>query len=353
VNTGNVMDDSEPIIDQELLDYELGRLGDAQRAMVEQALEASLELRQQQVVLRETFAGLDAWTEPAAPEYLVGQVLAGVASAEQRSMFAGDTILADTPASALPPVTERGGSGSGPILTIRELVAIAACITIFVGVFVPAGIKAKNMAWRAQCQSNLEAVAAGLASYSEDFQRQMPFAGSLAGASWRRSQPGVTRTSNTQHPFLLVKFRYVRNPDVFVCPTREHARPMVADDYNQFDDVAEKANFAYAYQNMGGVERPKWGADPKMVMMADASPLTGTSGPHNLSGYPDTANSRNHDREDGQNVLRSSGFVGWETSPKVGVADDNIWTPAREVTPEQFGYAVPVHAADSFLVNSE
>ena len=359
------MDDSQRIFDQGLLDYELGMLGHAERAQVERVLSASPELQHQQVILREAFAGLDQWNQPAAPDYLVSQVLAGVASAERNSVFAGDSILSGNPASALPPASGRGGSGSGPILTIRELVAIAACITLFVGIFVPAGVKARNMAWKARCQGNLEIFMTGMAAYAETYAGQVPFAGTpfagtpfagtQAGVSWRRSEPGVLRTSNTRHPYLVVKLRFVKDPKVFICPTQKHARPMIADDYQRFTDVAEKANFAYAYHNMGGKERPRWGVNPKMVMMADASPLSGKSGPHHLSPYPVTENSLNHDREDGQNVLRCDGSVRWEKSPNVGVYGDNIWTPATKsiIAPERFGFAVPVSATDSFLINSE
>jgi len=341
------MGDSERIFDESLLDYELGRLEGPERAAVERALSASPKLREQQALLREAFGGLGQWSEPAAPSYLVSQVMAGVASVERAGSTAGEA------SSSLPPSAD-GTMTSSPILTIRELVAIAACITVFVGILVPAGVKARRMAWRAQCENNMKLVMGGLATYAQGFEDNLPFVGSMAGASWRRSRPGVPRTSNTRHAYLLVKTRHVASPKVFVCPAQSEARVMSADDYTRFNDFAERANFTYSYQNMGGSTRPKWRANPRMVVMADANPLFGHAAVHRLGAYDTDVNSASHFNEDGQNVGRLDGSVDWARTAKAGVDGDNIWTPAGgRPEPERLGFAVPASATDSFLLNAE
>ena len=134
------------------------------------------------------------------------------------------------------------------LLTFRELAAIAACVTLFVGIFVPAGVKARNMAWRATCAKQLQLVAVGLGRYAEAYDNQLPSVGAVANAYWAPGPRGVVRTSNTRHPYMLVKLKFIDSPALFVCPSRPDARPMLADDYGAFDDLAENANFTYAYQ---------------------------------------------------------------------------------------------------------
>ncbi len=69
------MENSQPLIEELLLEYELGQLDEAARVRVEEALAASSALRERQAVLRDAFDGLDGWAMPAAPAYLVGRVL--------------------------------------------------------------------------------------------------------------------------------------------------------------------------------------------------------------------------------------------------------------------------------------
>ena len=339
------MENSQPPIEELLLEYELGQLAEAERTRVEEALAASSALRERQVVLRNAFDGLDGWTVPAAPAYLVGQVL----SAVNRPSL---EVSAPAAASALPAAPD-GMMTSGPILTFRELAAIAACVTLFVGIFVPAGVKARNMAWRATCAQNLQLVAAGLGRYAEAYNNQLPSAGTVANAYWAPGPRGVVRTSNTRHPYMLVKLKFIDSPALFVCPSRRDARSMHADDYAAFDDVAERDNFTYAYQNMNTDRAASWRVNPQMAIMADANPLFGDGAAHQISPYHRDANSPDHDQEDGQNVLFADGSVLWTTSPNVGIDQDNIWTPAGQSDATALDpQAEPASPTDSFLLNS-
>jgi len=320
-----------------LVDYHLGQLDPQTAGQVQKALADSAQLAARSEAVARLLARLDAWEVPAPPTDLAGRVLQRVQETER-------TVRMPTPARALFEQAGVGAGASGGLsFSIRELVALAACIVLFVGVFTPAFQRARSLAHRQLCGNNLRAVMTGMTAYAQTFRGQLPFAGARQGAFVRT--PGVARVSNSRHPYVLVRLRFVQ-PQKFICPARKDAIVMVADDPAQFDDFPEPANISYDTQNLNG-PRPRIDEHPEMAIIADRNPLLDGGYVHRLGPY-EQLNSRTHENGSGQNVGYCSGVVAFTRTPACGVCGDDIWRPAR--VKRLTGLDVPRYPTDSFLI---
>jgi len=335
------MESFEPM----LLDYHLGQLNAEEIRQLEAALDTRPELAAKSQAVQQILRPLDAYDVPTLPADLGDRVLDHIAQ--------NQTYSFQQAASSLPSASESELSAS-PFVSIRELVAIAACITIFVGVCVPAYYRVRNVAERSYCLNNLRQIGQGLAQYTNGNDGQLPVAATIAHASWLPVKtPGVPVVSNRRHPFLLLKLELVKDPKAFVCPSRPDDVPMVLlrdDDegggYQGFDDFAQPANISYAYQNMNGPARPSPEASPDMAITGDLNPLFEDGRIHSLAPYE--ANSRTHGERAGQNVGYLDGSAAWRTSPTCGFRKDHIFR-AGNIT-RYTGTEVPQSNTDSFLI---
>lgn len=325
-----------------LLDLELGQLDEAETARLEAEVAASPELAARQRNLRELGRLLDQdpVQEPAFD--LSAKIISHVESQSAVLPF-------EQPEAALPNGMRRGFSTT--VLSLRELVAIAACITLFVSIFVPGYFKARNMAYRTRCKNNQHLVWQAMNAYAQDNDGYVTHAGYVPGASWLPTKtPAVPRVTNTRPIYKLVKGDYVNNPRVFICPSSTGARPMIADDYKQFNDFAEPANNSYSYQYMNTPEgRRLERMNPGMVLMADANPLFDTGAAYRLNPYDDQRiNSMAHGDAAGQNVIYVTGPAGWYTKPNIGVDQDHIYRAGGRLHYQ--GTEPPTSDTDTFLI---
>lgn len=326
-----------------LLDLHLRRLGPEEAVRVEEALASSPELTAKSRAVRELFALLDAVPSPEPPIDLAESVLARI----DRETA---TIPFEEAASALPSGRSHDLSGT-PVLSLRELIAIAACITLIVGIFVPGYFKARNIAQRNMCRDNLVALHRGMTTYAEDNAGYTAYAGYVPGGSWRQTMtPGVRRVSTTRPMFLLLQGQYVSNARRFVCPANAQSIPMLADSYRDFADFAEPANVSYSYQYMN-LPRGRRLAEMNggMVLMSDRNPLSDARAAHVISPYDESSgNSLTHEDGAGQNAVRVDGSGGWYTQPTIGVDRDNIYRPGDLCRFD--GTEVPVSPTDNYLL---
>jgi hypothetical protein len=327
-----------------LIDLHLDKLSAEEAAVQRAAIAASPELQAQSEGCRRLLSALEAYPAPVAPGDLVERVLNRIAESEALIPFP----VADAGTESLPNGTERALTGS-PILSLRELITIAACIVLFVGIFVPGYYKAQSISKRNHCAANMQQIYAGLGAYAQANSGYLPSAGAIPGGSWLPVRiPGVPRASNTRHIYLLLKDGYVQNPRIFLCPGRGNGVPMIMDNYRRATDFAEPANCNYSIQN-GNVEDPSpvEELNPRMAYVADANPYFSGYVTRNLSPFePDNSNA--HDVNGGQNVLHVNGRVGWVTQPTVGVDGDHIYR-AGTLT-RYVGTELPKSKTDSFLV---
>jgi hypothetical protein len=338
----NNMPDNPENLESLLLDYHLNRLEPEQVAEVEKAIQSSEKVASQNRNLAEVTRLLDSHKVPEPPADLADSVMARIN--EEPAAIPFEQPQLSTVGSA-------GNVSAGPAISLRELTAIAACIALFVGIFVPGYFKAQNMAYRNRCKHNLRMVWEGMASYAEENQGYATYAGHVPGASWLPTRaPDVKRVSNTRPLFKLLKNKHVKGARIFICPADSTGQPMLADDYEPFDDFAEPTNVSYSFQYMNVPEGRKLEEmDPRMAWMADRNPLFDSRAAHRLYPFDDQwANSMAHGERAGQNVVYPTGQLGWYSQPNVGVNRDNIYQAGKLIRYE--GTEKPTCDTDSLLV---
>lgn len=329
-----------------LLDLHLQQLDAEQASRVEEAIAAFPDLAEKNHRLTEVFDLLDRCPAPPARPGLADAVLAKVEAQTAIYPF-------EKPASALPAGSAHELSAS-PVLSLRELIAIAACVTLFVGIFVPGYYKAQNIAVRNRCLDNLRQVWTGAAEYAGANDDYLAYAGYVPGGSWLPTRsPNVKRVSNTAYMYQLVKDGYLRDTRVFICPASPNGRPMDADDYREFSDFAEPANNTYSFLFMN-LPRPQRLTDMAtdsrggMVLVGDRNPLTDNQYASKLNPYDENScNSPTHDGA-GQNAVYVTGKAAWFTYPTIGVDRDNIYRAGKLVRYQ--GTETPVCPTDTLLV---
>ncbi|UCD27851.1 MAG: hypothetical protein JSV03_12195 [Planctomycetota bacterium] len=334
-------------IESLLLDLHLNQLQAEQAQEVEDAIASSPELARKSKVLREVLGLLDDYQLPEPSVDLSERVMSRIDEQTSPLPFPD----AD---SAIPAGTAQDLSAS-PILSLRELVTIAACITLFVSICVPGYFKVQNLARRKYCGSNLQQIWNGMASYAQANNGYIAYAGHVPGGSWlpwhQSRTPGVRRASNTRPLFKLLQGQYVREARIFICPADPHGRPMLADSYKTFSDFAEPANNSYSFQYMNLPQgRLLNRINIRMVLVADRNPLfDGRTAGQNLSPYQeDKTNSLIHEKGAGQNAMYADGRGGWHTEPTIGVNGDNIYRAGQLI--RYHGTEKPSSDDDSMLV---
>lgn len=305
------MDRKDQPIEESLLDWHLDRLDDRDRAWLDAELQRDAALRKKSDRVREILQPLDHWRAAPEPGTLVEKVLAYVEGRTQvRAAVA-----------AVP--TEAGRTWRLPNVSLRELVAIAACITLLIFVFVPGVSAMRDRSRRVVCAQNLGSIFRGVSAYQEAFASALPFAGSSPGSSWlpsgARNRPYA---SNSRHIYLLVRSRFGPTPRDFICPSDANGRCMQADDLSARADFACSANLSYASLNLAG-SLPNYRPAMPIAYVSDVNPLF-VGARFNAGVDPDTANSPTH-RGMGQTVLTLDGNASWMTRPVYGRRKDNLW----------------------------
>lgn len=322
-------------INDALLDWHLDRLSEDDRAWLEGELQKDAELRAWSDRLGEVLQPLDHWrTQPAQPNF-ADQVLARIQRSRQ-------TDVAAQPG----PVFDSGPPRRFPLLSLREVVAVAACILLLVGVFVPGMAELRYRSRRAACAGNLASVFRGISAYQEAFAGSLPFAAGLQNASWLPGgAKGRPYASNSRHVYLLVKWDYGPTPSDFICQASETCKPMPLENRAAYDDFAGAYNLSYASLNLAG-PRPNVRPTMPVAYIGDTNPLF-VNARFNACVDPDRANSPTH-RGRGQNVLTLDGQTTWMRRPVYGPQHDNIWLIGniRRYT----GTEVPVRSDDVQLV---
>lgn len=254
----------------------------------------------------------------ASREALVARTLSGLQDAaddEERRMTIG-------------PTTGRWSS-----LRKWDLIGVAAAVAIGASVLMPVLGSLREQMRQTTCQNNLAVAGLGFGQYALDYRGSMPMASaSLAGAPWWLVGRDHAR-SNSANLFTLARAQYtsldpLRCSSVCESPVGRPAPGQM--DWARLDQVS------YSSQNLFSSYRPDWSYGPRMVVMADRSPLVRRAvaqpGPIRLGDM--SANSPTHGGT-GQNVLWTDGSAQWLTSP-VLENGDNLWLPlALEIVLDQ------------------
>jgi prepilin-type N-terminal cleavage/methylation domain-containing protein len=278
--------------------------------------------------------------------------------------------------------------------TLIELLVVIAIIALLMGILMPALSKARQLAIRLLCGTQLKGIGAAMVVYAADMEDEYPVAGGV-GATWvqngiihRWDAPaeaaafGITaatpgKATITSSFFLLTKFAKV-TPKQFVCKGDGAIEFKLTNQTTRLRDLALAWDFgrgrnpdriypggycSYSYQMPYAVSptdvtnyRIIEGSKPGMPVCADRNPY--------LDRNADTSVSQNAAAHAGkvQNVLFKDGSVSPKDNPSIGIGDNNMWLYGDDPMAGTAGSPPTLHTtgvlgeisqfdADAFLVN--
>ncbi|MFQ5490011.1 MAG: type II secretion system protein [Phycisphaerae bacterium] len=328
------MSPDQPMTDELLLDYLLERCDPQQCEWIREALQADAALAARFARLKDTLDPLGTWTTPPPPETMVSDILSAIASADARKPGL---------AGAVPGSSSR--RISRPIISLREVLALAACIAIFFGILMPSMSAARHHSRMRMCANNLRSVGFGTLAYATASGGFAPYAGPSGGKPWL-ARPGQPAAPNTRHLILVFKGKYVGDPDAAMCPGRRDLESANGSRVAQASANPGVPRIGYHLQyfvrpiRVDGIVKPS-----AMPLLSDMNPLF-EGGTFHRDIDPATANSLSH-RGKGQNVLHLDGSVRRYPSPIRGLTDDNIWQIKGLRYYE--GSEVPADSTDAFM----
>jgi len=329
---------------QQLTDYYLGLLTEAEAAEIQKLLAESGQARNFLQRIERALEPLKFLPEPQAPDCLLPMTLARV-----RSVAA----LESQPAAKRFTLTpqERASGLAGPrLLRFPELITIAASIALVVGLLVPAVRQWRQISLRQNCAQQQASIGLGMRNYATANNSKLPYIPEKVGKEWMQLGGVGPKQTDTSNLYILVKLGYAK-PGVFICPAVPHSPEALQYSTGDRDDFPAESLVSYSYQNMFGLYRPSLDSPPGFAILADRNPLL-MLGPH-----PSVATqflrwtSPNHGSDRGQNVLRLDWSVNWSKTAQVGFKGDNIWQPADFADGQKqfLGQEVPANSEDSFL----
>ncbi len=207
--------------------------------------------------------------------------------------------------------------------TLIELLVVIAIIAILAAILFPVFARAREKARTASCQSNLHQLGAALAMYVGDYDERYPWDDLTVG-----EREGVDPTWT----WRLMIFPYVRNTQVYVCPS--------AADLSSFDaswpDYEQTAGYALNHvhwdNDLGnGAEPPPGHATSEVRFPARTVLVTEFTGQYVIShfgtqqhGYvrSDPAATRH---SGGCNWLFCDGHVKWQRPTQITCTDAQCW----------------------------
>jgi len=321
--------DSDNHPELRLLDLHLDRLDEADRRAVLAELARDADLQAKNNRLGRILQPLDHWRTPPTPSHLADRVLSQVAQSR-----IGSTVSA-----------AASGCVFRPFVRWRELAAIAACLVLLAGAFVPGVAALRQRSQRIACANNLHSVFLGTSAYQQAYAGVLPYAGGVPGASWLPvGVRDAKYVSNSRHSYLLVKFHFGPKVRDFRCPADPDAEAAAEADADR-DDFAGARRINYDALNLAG-EKPNLRPLPALAYMADANPLF-VGARFNETVDPQTANSPAH-RGRGQNVLFLNGRVHFMPTPVCQERRDNVWL--IEGIHRYVGTETPLSPDDAFLI---
>jgi hypothetical protein len=323
----------QPINDELLLDYLWDRCEPQDARRVEAALAGDAGVVRRFQSLKSTLSPLDRWTTPEPSASMVSNILDAIAAERASRALKAASVL---------PSGADGDFHRPPILSLRELVALAACITIFVGVFVPSLKNARFNSRRQVCAANLASIFQGTASYAMANNDFLPYAGPAGGRAWLR-QSNQQPLRNSRHFVPLVRNGHIKDLRIFICPARKGDKAATMQQLAGAEQFPDPRNISYHVQYLPGAAQI---VRIHFPYVGDANPIF-EDGVFRAQVDPESANSTSHQGA-GQNILTFDGQVQWLDSPVIEQTGDNLWLAGSTRT--YTGREAPFAITDAFLV---
>jgi prepilin-type N-terminal cleavage/methylation domain-containing protein/prepilin-type processing-associated H-X9-DG protein len=255
------------------------------------------------------------------------------------------------------------GTGHRNGFTLLEVLIVIGIISVLMAILLPAAERVRHQAYIDKCASNLRQIGMAFQTYAQENHGNYPrtaYSGNpatyvlnegtgTAVADSFQAGPGAVQINDLTAPLFLLMKTQKLSPEVMICPYNDETS-YVADLPNltgrsNFTD--EKKNLGYSFANpypLDAVTTAGYRLSNKLsaefAVGADRNP--GASGKNenvyaptlgSPTSFMNKANSRNHE-EDGQNVLYGDGHVAWQKTAFCGIAQDNIYTAKKGVSPK-------------------
>ncbi|MGC9319746.1 MAG: DUF1559 domain-containing protein [Armatimonadota bacterium] len=108
--------------------------------------------------------------------------------------------------------------------TLIELLVVIAIIAILAAILFPVFARAREKARQASCTSNVKQITLGILMYAEDYDERMPLQRySADGIYWYNNDHAYLQTKYGNYQPLV--FPYVKNEQVFMCPSSTRSDP--------------------------------------------------------------------------------------------------------------------------------
>lgn len=141
--------------------------------------------------------------------------------------------------------------------TLIELLVVIAIIALLASLLLPALSRAREMARRTKCISNLKQIYLALSLYADDYNGLYPYAaGSVA---W-----DATDLTDGTYGWMQQLYSYVGNKKVYICPSNKEFR-----DYSYF--LGTRAAYIDAEEQRASVNRKKIKYPSAFVLCGDTS----------------------------------------------------------------------------------
>jgi prepilin-type N-terminal cleavage/methylation domain-containing protein/prepilin-type processing-associated H-X9-DG protein len=189
--------------------------------------------------------------------------------------------------------------------TLIELLVVIAIIAILAAILFPVFARARENARRASCSSNLKQLGLAMMQYSQDYDEKLP---SLNGPLYVDTTMGdfnKRSTGETQHGWATRIYPYVKNSQVYVCPSNDfrncginYAIPWCA-----YDSTGAVIVY-FATSNWDGPSLAKFTKPAESLMITENG---GGGGDQYMLSYEYYAAARPH--FDGGNIAFADGHV--------------------------------------------
>ncbi len=278
-----------------LLGYHLGICEEHERATAETTLKESSAARGHVEAIQRTLSPLDCY-QVQHPTGLVNGVMErlqrGATIKFPRGRMSGRTLESTDQVA-----------GSRPVLTMKEVLSLAAAIALFVGVFLPSYQHARMSAAQNLCLDHMRQLGSAMGSYVAANDGVLPY--SPATLSMWSPTSGTLPQAGTNLQ-QLQQANILTSKRLLTCPSG-----------NDCTNLRPDYNFQLYLTPIRIESLPS-----RMPIVSDPNPLI--EGGRYLP-VDALRNSDAHGPNAGQNVLYLDGAALWQTRPTVGVKDDDIF----------------------------